>query len=203
MGIEVVNNRIARHHDLDEDGNVSDFLAELDDAPKPTAFEIENQPLVFPSNIAGAPSVILTDLRDRELRLRKGRAHDALDHVRQNLSSLSFQYINKVRHATTTAEHLRGFKGVKVLTQEVSFHRRIYNRCQRAIVSLDPTSRGKYPYLRTDECGVAEAIARVNSSGQSQMKLPWFWGAITGYDEETSQTIGNDNTRLLECKSKP
>jgi len=200
IGVEVVNNRISRHQDVEDDGNISDCLAELKDAPKPTPFEIENQPLVFPSNIPGAPSTILADLRSRELRLRQGRAHDALDQVRQNLSSLSFQYINKVRHATTTAEHLRGFKGVKLLTQEVSFHRRIYNRCQKAIVSLDPQSRAKYPYLRTDECGVAEAIARVNASGQSQTRLPWFWGAIAGYDEEQAQTIGNDNVRLLECK---
>jgi len=199
IGVNVVNNRIARHTDIEEDGNVSDSLAEVQDAPKPTIFEVENHLLVFPSNIPGAPTTVLADLRNCELRLRKGRAHDALDQVRQNLSSLSFQYINQVRHATTTAEHLHGFQGMKLLTHEVSFHHRIYNRCQRAIVSIDPDSRSRYLYLRTEECGVAEAIARVNAAGESQTRLPWFWGALAGYDKETSQVVGNDNSRLLEC----
>jgi hypothetical protein len=86
------------------------------------------------------------------------------------------------------------------LTTEVSFHRQVYNRCWQAIIGADATLTSRYPFLRVDECNVSTAITDVNSVGQSQARLAWFWGATDGYIKEDAQRIGTDSPRLLECE---
>ena len=200
LGRERTMDLIGKPDILDVDGYLSDDIRKPEDRGMPSRMtEIENLALVFPSSSSIHSSLCL-DFRRRELRLRRAKANDALSHIRESLSGLSYQYINKVRQSKTTKEHLKAYSGVRILTQEVSYHRQVYNRTRRSIIRLDGTLQNRYPHLRKEECNISTAIAEVNAKGESQTRLAWFWGALDGYDSNTAQTIGSDNDRLLECK---
>ena len=201
LGDDNVTDRLGKPDTFDADGYVSDEIRDEEDRrlqPSPSA--IENTSLVFPSSISGQKTPLLNDLRNRELLLRRAKANDALAHVRESLSGLSYQYINKVRQSTTTREHLRSFSGVKLLTSDVSYHRQVYNRTRRCILILDKDLKDRFPYLAINECKISTAIADVNARGQSQVRLSWFWGAVDGYEPETAPHVASDNSRLLECE---
>src|SRR5258705_1141610 len=121
------------------------------------------------------------------------------------LSGLSYQYINKVRQAKTTRDHLRAYDGIKLLTQEVSFYQQVYNRNSRALGICDPAHRSRYPLLRRSDCTINTAIADVNARGQSQARLSWLWAAQDGWDgeDQPGQNAMLDNDRLLECECSP
>lgn len=200
LGTDQVLQRIGKPDTFDKDGYVSDDLRD----PTTTGRHIdldaaENIFLVFPSSLSGQQTTECNSFRERESTLRRARANDAIQSLCESLSGLSYQYINKVRQSTTTREHTRAFQGIKLLTTQVSFHRQVYNRCRRAIIRADATLASRYPFLRADECKISTAISNVNSAGQSQARLPWFWGATDGYDQEDAQRIGTDSNRLLEC----
>lgn len=200
LGAEQVLQRIGKPDSFDRDGYVSDDLRDPTTTGHQTDLDApENMFLVFPSSLSGQQTAECNDLRDRELTLRRARANDAIQSLREGLSGLSYQYINKVRQSSTTREHTRAFQGIKLLTTQVSFHRQVYNRCRRAIIRADATLASRYPFLRADECKISTAISNVNSAGQSQIRLPWFWGATDGYIEDDAQKIGTDSSRLLEC----
>ena len=199
MGLEQTLALIGKPDVLDADGYVTDDIRSPEDRGiVPCMSEVENTALVFPSSSSNLSPGVL-DLQSRELRLRRARANDSLGRLRESLSGLSYQYINKVRQSKTTKEHLRSYKGVRMLTQDASFYRQMYNRTRRSIVKLDDSLKTRYPYLRKEECNISTAISDVNARGQSQAKLAWFWGAVDGYDPTTAQQIGTDNERLLEC----
>lgn len=188
---------------LNTDGYVSDEVRRPEDRGLPVSSgEIENTILVFPSAIPGNVSAHVTDLRDRECRLRRAKANDTLGHVRETLSGLSYQYINKVRQSITTRDHLRATAGVKRLSKEVSFYQQVYNRNSRALWKLDPALKVRYPRLQKADCSISTAIADVNAAGQSQTRLPWLWAARDGWDGEPTAAQNSllDNNRLLECK---
>ena len=182
----------------DQDGNISDD--ENPDAPRPSPSDIKNKRLIFPSQATSLTGQGIALLKTRELELRRGRANDALQGVREALGHLSFQYIEKVCRSTTTAQHLRSWKGIRTLNSELSYHRRIYNISQRVIVGLDRTLKAHYPPLLVKQCVISTAISDLKAPGQSQASLAWFWGAIDGYDRASAQNIGADNKRLLECE---
>lgn len=201
LGTDQVLQRIGKPDSFDRDGYVSDDLRDpTRNQRQPNLAEPENIALIFPSSLSGQQTAECNSLRDRELVLRRARANDAIQSLRESLSGLSYQYINKVRQSSTTREHTRAFQGIKLLTTEVSFHRQVYNRCRRAILRADATLASRYPFLRMDECNVSTAIADVNAAGQSQTRLAWFWGATDGYIEGEAQKIGTDSSRLLECE---
>ena len=203
LGPSAVSMIIGTADRLDPDGYVSDDLRLPEErAVQPSLSEIENTIIAFPSSVAHSSSRMVTNLRDFECRLRHGKANDTLGRVREALSGLSYEYINKVRQAVTTKDQLRSYDGVKLLSKEVSFRQQVYNRNSRAIVKLDPSLKTRYPTLHRSDCTMSAAISDVNSRGESQTRLPWFWGAIDGWDEEMAKShdlLNND--RLLECES--
>ena len=186
---------------LSSDGYVSDDMRNPENrASAPSMSAVENTLLAFPSLLTGKLSPSVLELRDHECRLRRAKANDCLGHVREKLSCLSYQYMNKVQKATTTRENLRSYSGVKLLSKEVSFYQQVYNRNSRVIGRLDGVLKQRYPQLRRSECKVNTAIADVNARGQSQVRLSWFWAAENGWDGDASnQNVIPDNDRLLEC----
>ena len=88
------------------------------------------------------------DLRSRKTCLRHAKANDTLSRLRESLSCLSYQYINKVRQSVTTKEHLRTYDGIKVLSKEVSYCQQVYNRNSMAIGMLNHVLKTQYPRLR-------------------------------------------------------
>jgi len=197
-----VQTLIGRPDRLNTDGYISDEIRQPDErALRPIMTLVENTILVFPSQISGTESRLMQDLRNREIRLRRSKANDTLCHLRESLSGLSYQYINKVRQSVTTKDHLRAYDGVKILSKEVSFFQQVYNRNSKSIGKLDGDLKVRYPPLRREDCSINSAVADVNARGQSQARLPWFWGAQNGWDEENA----NDDSllksdRLLECE---
>lgn len=181
------------------DGNISDD--ELPDAPPPRPVDIENNKLVFPSTIdLESSNVLLPLLKSRELELRQGRANDSLQSVCETLGYLSFQFVDKVRTATTSAQNLKSWDSVRLLNRTLSLHRRVYNRCQCAMVKIDPKCGRKYPPLLASECKVSTAITDINAQGQSQVMLSWIWGAVDGYSGENAEHLVKDPTHMTECK---
>jgi len=203
LGPRSVASVIGNHNVLSEDGYVSDDMRKPEDRGlEPSLTDIENTLLAFPSNVVGELTAMTLELRKRECRLRRAKANDLLGQVRETLSGLSYQYINKIRQAKTGVEHLRAYSGIKILTTEVSFYQQVYNRNSCALGICDPSLSAKYPPLRRGDCTISTAIANVNARGQSQARLPWFWAALDGWDgdNQSAQTSMLDNDRLLECK---
>jgi len=203
FGANVVATLLGTHDTLNNDGYVSDDTRDpLDRGMAAVMSEVENTILAFPSSIPGDPNALILELREKECRLRRGKANDTLGHVRETLSGLSYQYINKVRQAKTNKAHLRAYSGIKLLSKEVSFYQQVYNRNSRALGLLDPSLRLRYPLLRRSDCTINTAIADVNARGQSQARLPWLWAAQDGWDgeEEAAHNSLLDNDRLLECE---
>ena len=115
------------------------------------------------------------------------------------MSGLSYQYINKLRQATTTKEHLQSYKGIKALTAEASFYQQVYNRNWAPLIHLNPSLAKQFPYLRRDECSISTAISDVNARGQSQARLSWFWGAFDGYRKDEAESNVGNSDHLIEC----
>jgi hypothetical protein len=194
---------LGTHDLLNDDGYVSDDTRLPEDCGLPCALtEIENAALAFPSAVTGKLTGTQVELRSRECQFRRGKANDTLGLVREALSGLSYQYINKIRQAKTGREHMRAFSGIKILSREVSFHQQVYNRNARALGSLDTSLRSRYPLLRRSDCAINTAIADVNARGQSQARLPWLWSAQDGWEGEDHAAHNSmlDNDRLLECR---
>lgn len=199
---KVVQTLIGKPDRLNSDGYVSDEVRRTEDRGLPTNFTlVENTILIFPSVINDSKSRLLKDLQSRETRLRRAKANDTLSYLREALSGLSYQYINKVRQSVSTKEHLRAYDGIRALSKEVSFCQQVYNRNSKAIGKLDAVLKLKYPPLRKSECTISAAIANVNGRGQSQARLPWFWSAQNGWDEDnaTDDSLLKSD-RQLECE---
>lgn len=179
------------------DGYISD--EELPNAPRPNDLQIENSMIVFPSSINNLTGSQAQDLWTRELKLRRAHANNALRGVRESLGHLSFQYVTKVRHASTNQQHLRSYQGVKFLNETLSFHQRRYNECRSSILRLDGSLADQYPYLKREDCIVSKMIAELNAPGQSNAKLAWFWTAGNGYKKTNDKKT--DVGHMLECKS--
>ncbi len=206
LGGQALGSVIGKHDILSEDGYVSDEgRAPEDRGLRPCLTDIENTIIACPSTVTRNTTSQLLDLRTKECRLRRAKANDTLGHIRETLSGLSYQYINKVRQAKTTRDHLRAYDGIKLLTQEVSFYQQVYNRNSRALGICDPALRSRYPLLRRSDCTINTAIADVNARGQSQARLPWLWAAQDGWDgeDQPGQNAMLDNDRLLECECSP
>ena len=108
---------------IGDEGYISDDVRRPEDCGvRPIMSEVENTILAFPSAIGGVKSAFVSELCIRETRLRRAKANDTLARVRESLSGLSFQYIKKVRQAKTTKDHLRAYKGITLLSKDVSFH---------------------------------------------------------------------------------
>jgi hypothetical protein len=202
LGPKAVSTVRGTHDVLNDDGYVSDDTRPAEDRGLPcTMSDIENTALAFPSTVQGDASLTHLDLRDRECCLRRAKANDTLAHVRETLSGLSYQYINKIRQAKTGREHLRAFSGIKILSREVSFYQQVYNRNSRVLGILDPSLVSRYPQLRRSDCGINTAVANVNARGQSQARLPWLWAAQDSWEGDGPMQISMlDNDRLLECR---
>ena len=90
----------------------------------------------------------MNDLRLQETRLRRAKANDSLSRLRESLSGLSYQYINKVHKLVTIKEHLRAYDGIKMLLKEVSFYQQVYNQNSKAMGMLDANLKKQYPLNR-------------------------------------------------------
>jgi hypothetical protein len=201
LGTDQVLHQIGKANSFDRDRYVSDDLRDPTWTKHNSDLEApENLALIFPSSLSGQQTAECNALRDRELILRQARANDAIQSLCETLSSLSYQYINKVKQSFSTCENTRAFQGIKILTKEASFLHQVYNWCRWAILLADATLASRYPFLRANECNISTAIADVNAAGQSQTRLAWFWGAMDGYIEGEAQKIGTDSSRLLECE---
>ena len=187
--------------ELSTDGYVSDDVCKPKDCGLPqSTTAIENTLLVFPSSLPGNQTAATLELRGHECRLRRAKANDTLAHIRETLSGLSYQYINKVRQSITTRDHLKAYDSVKLLSREVSFYQQLYNRNSRILRKHIPEMCTRYPHLRRSDCTVSTAVADVNARGQSQVHLPWFWAAQDGWDgDPNAQNVNFDTDRLMEC----
>jgi hypothetical protein len=143
------------------------------------------------------------DLCERECRLRRAKANDTLGHVRETLSGLSYQYINKVRQSKTSKDHLRAYAGIKLLSKEVSFFQQVYNRSSRALGKLDLEMKRRYPQLRRSDCALSTVRLLMSTQEvKAKLRLPWLWAAQDGWegDEAVTQNSMLNNDRLLECQ---
>ena len=196
LGINRVNALAERTRTFHaEDGNISDT-----EIPGRVPNQIENTIIVFPSSLVDTIGPRADDLRAREYRLRRARANDALRGVRESLGHLSFQYVTKVRHASTNQQHLRSYQGVKLLNETLNFHRQRYNECRAALLKLDERLQDQFPYLLRADCVVSKMITELNAPGQSNAKLAWFWGATDGYAANVAPNVQADQGRMLECE---
>ena len=82
---------------LSSDGYISDDVRNPENLTITiSASAVENTLLAFPSLLMGRVSSFVSELREHECRLCRAKANDMLAQVQEKMSSLSFQYMNKV-----------------------------------------------------------------------------------------------------------
>lgn len=161
----------------------------------------ENIQLPFPSSLERPPGFRFKheaqerQIKNKEMKLRKGQANDILQRLREVVSHLSFQYIGKVRDSDSTRHTTRAWKGVADLQQELKILQELYNHCRRRMLLLVDEDRLQelgYRILADADCDTSELIFNPNARGISNLGLSWIW-ALSGAEASADKY-------LIECK---
>lgn len=142
----------------------------------------ETVQLVLPSTIGRERCLDrgLDHLLAKEMKLRKGQMHDALDQIMVAIGYKSFLFKHKVRTATNYAKRLRSFAHVRDAQDVIRQHARIYSMARRAALKLcDPGHiehfAEKYKKLQDGDLEVKGMLVEPEQRGLRNENLPWIW----------------------------
>ena len=160
--------------------------------------------ILFPSDVPDSLAENIPGyqlLLRKEVKLRAGQASDALQHIREALSQLAYQFRLNIRNADSTKQTSRAWDGVHLLTKEWRDYRQIYCKARDHILLADPGSANKFPALTVKDCQVSTIGIDGNARGGSKTKLSWLWTA--NIDVHDKNILGGDSVDeyILECES--
>lgn len=135
-------------------------------------------PLHLPSSYKFRMPLQQPDLREYELRLREGRAHDALHEMRQHLRIRSHLLQRKDKYARGVRQNTRANTAIKKCQAKVNRAAEKYRTSRTAMLALSdpliiPAWVDSLPTLKSEDVrGLSEAVM-----GESEGKrLPsWIW----------------------------
>lgn len=135
---------------------------------------IERSTIVLPSNgnVETNPSA-----RDLEIKFRTIQAQSQLNHLRDLIADISFQFSHVIRGQIRKNIRTRSQKRVKSLHNELTLHARIYSRCRNHLVALEcgQAILGQYKELKREDLKSSTAILEPNQPGSTSLKLSWIW----------------------------
>lgn len=167
----------------------------------------ESHSLLLPSSVPNGEWTNFTrlgPLLEKELKLREGQANDALQKLKESLSSLAWQFKRNVRNALGNRTSSRAWDGVHKLNREIQIYRSIYNRSRSIMIKIKGVAdvNGRYPVITKEHCRASTVIAEPNARGQSNTELAWFWHS-TPYNNGVALALNEeDDEHIVECRSQ-
>lgn len=133
---------------------------------------IERKVINLPSN-----GNVETNVTDLEISFRTRQAQSQLNHLRDLIADISFQFSHVIRGQIRKKIRSRSQKRVKSLHNQLSLHARIYTRCRNRLVALNcqPSILGQFRVLKKEDLKSSTAILDPNQPGSSSLKLSWIW----------------------------
>lgn len=120
----------------------------------------------------------LQTLRDQELALRRGQAHDALQAICLAIGQKSFQFTTNMRHVDPNPSVTRPMAAIQALGRTISAHRRVYARCRTAMQALDIPGADlitTYRVIEDADVKTDTSIEEPNERGAAREKLSWIF----------------------------
>ena len=144
-----------------------------------------------------------------ELRLREGRAHDALHEMRQHLRVRTHLYQQKDKYARGVRHNTRANSAINKSQAKVNRATEKYRASRDAMLSLsDPLVLPDWcetlPVLKVEDVRrLSEALIGESEGGQ---RPSWIWTMNTGVAVEATDQAGNEGTYhsypiYLVCRS--
>lgn len=133
---------------------------------------IERKVIVLPSN-----GNVETDVADVEIKYRTREAQSQLNHLRDLIADISFQFSHVIRGQIRKNIRTRSQKRVKSIHNQLTLHARIYTRCRNHLVALNcgQSILGQYRELKREDLKTSTAILDPNQPGSTSLKLSWIW----------------------------
>jgi len=204
---------------LDDETEYDEYDEEVQIAqPVRDITPIERKVIVLPSN-----GNVVNDVAKLETTFRTRQAETQLNHLRDLIADISFQFSHVIRGQIRKKIRTRSQKRVKSLHNQLTLHARIYTRCRNHLVALNCGSSilGRFRVLTREDLKSSTAILDPNKPGSTSIKLSWIWhsgkwlimnenaldesgaevGAGPGH-REPGPAPDNDNATLHECKPR-
>ena len=178
--------------------DIPDEMRDIEDIPDGTEeLGPEAVQLYFPSalNAEERARLGLEDLANKELKVRKGHANDALQSIRLLLGKKSFGFRERLRPAVGKGQKTRAWAAIDAINQEITHFVYVYKANREAMIrlGLPPQELATtYQELQKADLKTSTAILEPNLPGQSTQKLSWIWTQHIASDTE--------GTHLSECE---
>lgn len=161
--------------------------------------------LAFPSVIPHQHQASIphySSVLNKEIMLRTGQANDALQHIREALSQLAYQFRHNVRLASSTTQTTRAWDGVHLLTKEWRDLRRIYCRAREIILKVrnDKKTQTEFPELTIEDCKISPIAVDGNARSQSDARLSWLWRTRMEHRDISVSRTDMQDKYILECE---
>ncbi|KAG1889745.1 uncharacterized protein F5891DRAFT_965205, partial [Suillus fuscotomentosus] len=118
----------------------------------------------------------IADLVLQEISLREGQANDALHVVRVNLANKAVLFHTMVRSAKSQARSTRAWARVHSVDKVLHLSTQIYSQCHKQLIKLGAEGLlNKYQPLKKADLKATTVVADLNSHGQRNSMLAWFW----------------------------
>jgi hypothetical protein len=163
-------------------------------------------PLYLPSSYKFRKPLRIPELRMYELRLREGRAHDALHEMRQHLRIRTHLYQQKDKYARGVHHNTRANNAITKSQAKVDRAAEKYRASRDAMLALSdslvvPSWSDTLRVLKDDDVrGLSEALM---GSSEGTRSPSWIWTTNTGVLAGGADQIGDEGTWSLipKCSS--
>ncbi|KAG1725096.1 hypothetical protein EDB19DRAFT_1833904 [Suillus lakei] len=116
------------------------------------------------------------DLVRQEITLREGQANDMLHAIRVHLADKAILFRTTVRPAKSQARSTRAWAQVHSVERVINLNSMIYRKCRAQLHNLRADQLlEKCRVLEKSDLKATSVVADLNTRGQRNSTLPWFW----------------------------
>jgi len=176
-------------------------LQDMKANPDGVAFhKAQDIPLYLPSSYKFRVPLQLPELRMYELRLREGRAHDALHEMRQNLRIRTHLYQQKDKYARGVHYNTRANNAITKSQAKVDRAAEKYRVSRDAMLALSdplviPSWSDTLRVLKADDVrGLSDALM---GDSEGARRPSWIWTTNTGVLAGGADQMGDEGTHSL------
>ena len=164
------------------------------------SYKPQDIPLHLPSSYNFRTRLQQPELRTYELRLREGRAHDALHEMRQHLRVRTHLYQQKDKYARGVRHNTRANSAINKCQAKVNRAAEKYRLSRDAMLSLSdplvvPDWNDTLRALKAEDVrGLSEALM---GESEGRRRPSWIWTMNTGVVGGSADQAGDEGTYLL------
>ena len=161
---------------------------------------VERKVIILPSN-----GNVETDVSDLETKFRTRQADTELNHLRDLIADISFQFSHVIRGQIRKNIRTRSQKRIKSIHNQLTLHARIYARCRNHLVALNcgESILRQYRILSKVDLKSSTAILDPNQPGSTTLKLSWIWHSSKWLLLNDDTFPGADAEAGPDCRTDP